>query len=205
MQVTPRILWYTAPTDLADNRAANLTPGELIRDVKIAGAPSFLMTAAPLSELRAWYGRNPWALHLPLLRFVKHDDKEPIGKRRHYLDERGLDDYVAVDGLGPNVALEDYRSSDPSERVDVTVAVARSLAERCTGKGWEVLAEHSAGALAIGVALAKGTAIAQTSSMPGPMTNAMINAYGVALRVIANAQELERETRSRIAESVGIH
>lgn len=189
----PFVFWALAP--------------EMMRFVR----PHLLLTAAPAAEVEIWRLRNRWADRVPMLRAVKGDEAGKPGAQRVVDGHGGLDlcawlpegGYDAdgwdrrseADALlhdGPQVVDFTPEEEAGANPLDLFVWTAGILAHRRQLPTWEILGQHTDGALAIGAAAGSPArrALCQALAVPGPLAAAVSRANNVSIRVVLDAQEL---------------
>lgn len=159
--------------------------------------PTVLLTAAPVDELTAWRLLNPWAAMLPMFWFC-----DSVSVRAHggelFADGTvdGPAGVVGFNAAAPRPArVAQCDAVDSPSQITAAVSVAAGIAARA-GAGavvWEVMAEHSDGALAVGVAAVRGRAVAQSTMLPGPLNVAASTRWGVAVKVTVDHEQTRRE------------
>lgn len=179
----------------------------------VLARPSLLVTAADSDTLADWYERRPWAYSVPLVLWHR-DEADTVAL--HVFDratrERGEDSYTTHRYLSPGgggpccvtapaallrragLGFAELAHDDPL-RIRGAVMAARAVA-RVAAEGrvvWEVCAEATGGALAIGASLATGRAVAVSTETPPRLFASIADNHGVEVRAW-----LDREVRARL-------
>lgn len=137
--------------------------------------PAAIFTAADPARLTEWLRKNPWAGAVPVVRWRRHGPGQPVaivaGK-----DWPGI--VVGAPPEHPPAVLCDGLPAYLSALVNSARWVAASMPP---GEIWEMHADASAGPLAIGAALARGSAAALSGAAPSLLTINLAAWWGVDL------------------------
>lgn len=164
--------------------------------------PTLLVSAAPPERLCHWYASRSWALSVPLVLWHRDEiDTVALKVFDASARESGDDNYLTHRYLSPGpgpccvtatAALiraagfpppADVDETHPTRILDtVRTAAAITRALRSGGPVWEVCADATDGALALGAALACGRAVAVSDERPGPLFGALADSLGVTVR-----------------------
>lgn len=183
----PAVLWTHDPERVGEHLLAR---------------PTLLVSAAPPDRLAGWYASRSWALSLPLVLWHR-DEVDTVALRVFDVAtrERGDDNYLTHRYLSPGpgpccvtgpAALiraaglsprADVDGTDPRRILDAArTAAAITRAQRSVGPVWEVCADETDGALALGAAMACGRAVAVSDERPGPLFGALGDSLGITVR-----------------------
>lgn len=173
--------------------------------------PAAFFTAAPVAALRALFLRAPWIGDVPLIRFCGQANAA-LGRPRFYLEPPG-DDLCAIEGVevwrkgfegerASRLQLEVIEEVDSGRRIDATIRAAARIAGQIAGPAWELEAQHTDGLLAVGIATAKGRAVAWApASVPGVLNVAACKRWACSGKIVASLMELRAELERREREA----
>lgn len=193
---SPRILWTANPIEDARNN-----PGARL------AVPSLLVSALPPPALAAWLEGQAWAALVPLVVLadaanVDDATRYATGHERRRSGGSGRVVGVVLEGAEPMRAVvgpahlmsglqvleRDAASCATISPIARAVRVGERLGHACrlgAGPGerviaWEIGADRSDGAVAVGLARALGRAVAVAGGSPGPIFVAATMRHGVS-------------------------
>lgn len=174
--------------------------------------PALLLTAAPKELVKLWRRRNRWADRVPMLRAVKGDEAGAPGAVRIVDGNGGLDLCAWLPEGGNDADGQDRRASAAAllaqadvggggfaavemaggNALELFVGSAGDIARHEPRPIWEIMGEHTDGALACAVAWNHPSrrALVQALATPGPLFAAVSRRFGVSARVLLDLEQL---------------